>query len=433
MKAITGLMLYVASVAALAGPEIQHWRTDNGARIYLVESHEIPIVQISVAFDAGSARDPVSHPGVAHLTSLMLDEGAGALDADQIAERLDSVGARFASQNGRDMSVVEVLTLAAPEALEAVVAVLTDILVRPQFPAAVLEREKNRALVRLAQQKQSPQQVVQKEFYASLFSTHPYASPPDGTEAGIKAITRGTLVAFHKRYFTGRNAVVALVGDLSRGEAERVANQIVGGLPTGEAPPPLAAVSSLERDQQRSIDFPSSQSHVLLGQPGVSRGDPDYFPLYVGNYILGGSGLVSRLSVEIREKRGLAYSVYSYFLPMRQSGPYLLGLQTRNDQVPLALEVVQETVEKFVAEGPTQAELEAAQKHLTGAFPLNLDSTKKVAANVLNIGFYGLPLNYLNTYTDNIEKVTRAEVHEAFKRRVDPQRLMRVIVGGPDA
>ena len=433
MKFLIGLTLLAVSVSAVAVPEIQTWRTENGARVYFVETHEIPMVQISVAFDAGSARDPVDRPGLAHLTSAMLDEGAGDSSGDFIAQRLESVGAVFGSDNGRDMSIAELRSLSDPKMLDVAVDVFADIVARPRFPEDALAREKDRALVRLAQRKQSPQEVAQTEFYASLFRTHPYASPPEGEEAGIKALVRADLLDFHKRYFTGGNAVVAIVGDLTRRDAQAVAATIVGGLPAGKPAPPLGSVNTLERATAKNIEFPSTQSHVLLGQPGVSRGDPDYFPLYVGNHVLGGSGLVSRLSVEIREKRGLAYSVYSYFVPMRELGPYLIGLQTRNDQIPVALEVVQDTVERFVAEGPTEAELEAAKKNITGAFPLNLDSNKKIAGNVLNIAFYGLPLDYLNTYTENIERVTRDQVRDAFKRRVDPKRLVRVIVGGDNA
>ncbi len=433
MKFLIGLSLFAVSLGAAAIPDIQHWRTDNGARVYFVEAHEIPMVQLSIAFDAGSARDPVDRPGLAHLTSLMLDEGAGELSGDAIAQRLESVGAVFGSDNARDMSVVELRSLSDAAMLDVAVAVLADILARPTFPADALAREKDRALVRLAQREQSPQETAQTEFYATLFGTHPYATPPEGEEAGIKALTRDELREFHKRYFTGANAVIAIVGDLTISEARAIAAKIIGGLPAGKPAPPLASVQALERARQKDVRFNSAQSHILLGQPGVARGDPDYFPLYVGNHVLGGSGLVSRLSNEIREQRGLAYSVYSYFVPMRELGPYVIGLQTRNDQTGVALDVVRNTVERFVAEGPTADELQAAKQNITGAFPLNLDSNKKIAGNVLNIAFYGLPLDYLNTFTDNVERVTLEQVRDAFKRRVDPKRLVRVIVGGGDA
>jgi zinc protease len=167
-----------------------------------------------------------------------------------------------------------------------------------------------------------------------------------------------------------------------------------------------------------------------MGGPGMSRRDPDYFSLYVGNHILGGGGLVSRLNEEIREKRGLSYSVYSYFSPMRRKGPYVLGLQTRNDQVGQALEIARETVKRFIKEGPTAEELEAAKKNITGGFPLRIDSNAEIVEYIAMIGFYGLPLDYLDTFSANVEAVTREQIRDAFRRRVVPDRMVTVVVGG---
>lgn len=432
-RAIVSLLLLFVSLNAAAIPDIQHWRTKNGARVYFVAAHQIPMVQLSMAFDAGSARDPSGKLGLAHLTNLMLDEGAGSRGGDAIAEQLESVGAEFSSENGRDMSVVELRTLSEREMLDTAIGVFADVVTEPTFPESALAREKERALIRLKQQQQTPQQLVQREFFATLFAGHPYAKPVDGDEAGVQALTRDDLVRFHKRYFAGANAVLVIVGDLSRTDAERVAKRVIGALPRGEAAPKIAAVSDPSRASEKRIEFPSQQSHILIGQPGVSRKDPDYYSLYLGNHILGGSGLVSRLSVEIREKRGLAYSVYSYFVPMRQRGPYIIGLQTRNDQSIYASQLARETVERFVSDGPTEAELDAAKKNITGGFPLNLDSNRKIAGSLLNIAFYELPLDYLQTYTKKIEELTTKQVRDAFRRRVDPKRLVHVVVGGQNA
>lgn len=182
--------------------------------------------------------------------------------------------------------------------------------------------------------------------------------------------------------------------------------------------------------RHRRITFPASQSHIRIGQPGVTRTDPDYFPLYVGNYILGGGGLVSRLSEEVREKRGFSYSIYSYFLPMRRKGPFILGLQTKNSQRDQALKVVRKVLADFVAQGPTEKELEAAKKYLTGSFPLRIDSNGKIADYLTIIGFYGLPLTYLNDFIPRIEAVTIAQIRDAYQRRVHPEKMVTVIVGG---
>jgi zinc protease len=220
------------------------------------------------------------------------------------------------------------------------------------------------------------------------------------------------------------------VGDLSSAQARQVAQTVIGGLPAGDAVPALPAPTPLAVAAQKEIEFPSSQSHLLLGQPGIARGDPDHYALYVGNHILGGGGLVSRLSSEIREKRGLSYSVYSDFVPMRVAGPFMMGLQTRNAQRAEAQQIMRAVLEAFVKDGPTPAELAAAQKNITGGFPLRLDNNRKIAGELGNIAFYGLPLDYLDEFSTRIQAVTVEQVREVFRRRLDPERLVTVIVGG---
>ena len=192
---------------------------------------------------------------------------------------------------------------------------------------------------------------------------------------------------------------------------------------------PLPAVRRLEQDREIRIEHPSSQVHILLGQPGIRRGDPDYFPLYVGNHILGGGGFVSRLYEEVREKRGLSYGAYSYFSPRRGLGPFTASLQTRADQQAQALQVMRETIRAFIERGPTPEELEAAQKNISGGFPLRLDSNSKILGYIAMIGFYDLPLNYLDTFIDKVNAVTIEEIRDAFKRRLHPERFVTVLVG----
>jgi zinc protease len=285
-------------------------------------------------------------------------------------------------------------------------------------------------LVALERKKQSPRTLVKRAFYKNLFVGHPYSNPPTGEVDGVRAIGRQDLIDFHQKYFVAANGVVAMVGDLSRQQAEHISQQLVDLLPTGEAARRVSSVPELTGAVEREIDYPSQQSHLLMGQPGISRGDRDYFPLYVGNHILGGSGLISRLAVELREKRGLAYSAYSYFLPMRARGPFAIGLQTRNDQTQTAVKIARETLNRFVEQGPTEEELEAAKRNITGGFPLLIDSNKKIADHLMQIGFYNLPLNYLQEYAAKIQAVTSDGVADAFRRRVDPTRLVRIIVGG---
>ena len=415
--------------AALATPSIQHWTTQNGARVYFVAAPELPMVDVQFIFDAGSARDG-GHPGVALLTSALLDQGAGELDADAIAERLESVGARLSTSSHRDMAVISLRSLTEAQLLEPALEVLELVLGRPTFPQAALERERKRMQVALQAQAQSPGDLAEKAFFAALYGEHPYASPPLGTEESLARLTREDVLRHHGRYYVARNALVAIVGALDRKAAEALAARLAGALPEGAKAPPLPPVRPLDQPVTRHIDHPSTQTHVRMGQPGMKRGDPDYFPLYVGNHVLGGSGLVSRISEEIREKRGLAYSAYSYFMPMRELGPYTLGLQTRNDQTEEALAVLRRTLKEFVAEGPSEEELRASKRNITGGFPLRLSSNAKIASNLAMIGFYELPLDYLETFNSRVEAVTREQIVAAFQRRIHPERMVTITVGG---
>ncbi len=421
--------LLAATLPAQATPQIEHWTTANGARVYFVHAPELPMADIRVVFDAAGARDG-DKPGTALLTNALLSEGAGELDADTIAERFESIGAQFGSASLKDMAVVNLRSLTRPELLEQAVETLATVVTMPTFPEASLERERQRLLIALQAKRQSPAAIASEAFFQALYGDHPYARDPAGTEASLETIGRDDLVKFHQRYYVGANAVVAIVGDLSRQQAERVAERVVGRLPKGLPAPPLPEVKPLTEARTIERPFPSSQTHILVGQPGMKRGDPDYFPLYVGNHILGGSGLVSRLSTEVREKRGLSYSTYSYFSPMRRKGPFQMGLQTRNDQAEEALEVMRDTLEKFIEEGPTEEELTAAKQNLTGGFALRLDSNKKIVEYVAMIGFYGLPLDYLDTQLERIEAVTREQIRDAFQHRLDPATMVMVLVGG---
>ncbi|NEX19260.1 insulinase family protein [Thiorhodococcus mannitoliphagus] len=422
-------LLFLAADAATATPQIQTWETTNGARVLFVAAPEIPMVDVRVVFAAGSARDG-DRAGLASMTASMLDEGAGDWDANALADRLDFVGASLSAGVDRDMTSVSLRSLTRADALDVAVETMAAVLAKPTFDADALERVRQNRLVALRQQEESPQQIGRKALFHAVYQGHPYASDPAGTAESISALSRAELQAFHERYYVAANAVVAIVGDLDRAAAEALAERIISGLPKGEAAATLPQVSDLASGTLKTITFPSSQTTVMAGQPGTKRGDPDYFTLYVGNHILGGSGLVSILMDEIREKRGLSYSTYSYFMPLAEPGPFIMGLQTRNDQAEQARQVMLNTLERFIAEGPTEAELTAAKKNITGGFPLKIASNGDIVQYLAVIGFYGLPLDYLDRFPGRIESVTVEQIRDAFARRVHPNRLAIVTVGG---
>lgn len=411
-------------------PDIQQWQLKNGARVLFVESHAIPLVRVSLAINAGSSRDVHGKEGQALLTNHLLDEGAGALSADAIADRLEGLGAELSTGVDLDRATIAIKSLSDKKKLNQALDVLRVLVSEPTFPAASLERERSRLLVGLQRAQQSPGDVGEKVFNRLVFGDHPYSRPSSGDKKSVNAIRRDDLVQFHRQYYVGANIVLVIVGDVSKSRARDIAEHIVGGLPAGVAAPPLANVKDLRSATTKYIRFPSSQTHILAGLPGMKRGDADYFPLYVGNYMLGGGGLVSRLSQEIREKRGLSYSSYSYFWPLRNRGPFMMGLQTRNDQAGQALKVLRKTLTDYLKTGPTEKELTAAKKHITGGFPLRLDNSGKIAGYLAMIGFYNLPLTYLDDFNKRIEAVTRDQVHDALKRRIKPDRMVTVVIGG---
>ena len=420
----------LTAVPAHASPVIQHWVTDNGARIYFVPAPDLPMVDIQFTFDAGSARDH-DKKGVAHLTNSLLDEGAGELNADQIAEQFDSLGAEFGTGSYRDMALMKLRSLTDPSLLTPAIELFTLILSDPTFPAESFERNKKQTLIAIQSQLQSPQSIGDKAFFKALYGDHPYSAPSLGFEESVTALTRSDMVDYYQQYYVAKNAVVAIVGDLDRTTAEAIATQLTKGLTVGEASPRVAAPAVIEKGSVINIEHPSTQTHISIGHPGITRDDPDHFALYVGNHILGGGGLTSRISDEIRNKRGLAYSAYSFFSPMRAAGPFLMGLQTRNDQANDAIKVMFATLQEFIDNGPTAEELEAAKRNITGGFPLRIAGNSKILGYLGNIGFYSLPLDYLDTYNDHVNAVTIEQIKDAFKRRVHPDKLVTVTVGAP--
>lgn len=424
-----GIVALAMSATVQAALPIQHWQSATGAKVYFVENHDLPILDVSVNFAAGSSFDTPEKAGVAGLTRGMLALGAGGLTDDQISNRFADLGAQPGGEFDLDRASLKLRTLSSERERVAALELLATLLQKPDFPAPVLEREKARAIAGLRDAATQPESISGKAFSKALFGSHPYALDEMMEPETIEKITRDDLIAFHRSHYTRGNAVVAIIGDVTRAQAEAIAEQLTSGLPEGAAVAAIPPVPLPSAPIETRIPHPAAQSHILLGYPGVKRGDPDYFPLYVGNYILGGGGFVSLLTEEVREKRGLAYSVYSYFMPMREAGPFQIGLQTKREQTDAALKVVRETLNKFIQSGPTPKELKAAKDNIIGGFPLRIDSNGKILDYLSVIGFYGLPLTYLDDFNKEVAKVTTAQIKDAFARRVKPQNMVTVIVG----
>ena len=422
-------LLLFSAHAVWSSPQIMHWQTTGGSRVYFVESHELPIIDIRLLFDAGSTRDPAGKNGLAVLVNSLLDEGADGLGATEISFEFERLGAQYRAEAGYDSASVSLRSLSEQAIQEPALRNLRRVITAPTFLAKAVERQKQRVQLGIQRKQQSPAEIARDAYMAAIYQDHPYAHPNDGTLDSVASLNREDIIDFHRRFYTARNAMLVLVGDLTRDQAETLAEELTGALAGGQEMKPLPAVAQLEQQEEVRIEHPSSQVHILVGQPGIRRGDPDYFPLYVGNHILGGGGFVARLYDEVREKRGLSYSAYSYFSPRRENGPFIAGLQTRGDQRKQALQVMRETIRTFIDKGPTPEELDAAGKNITGGFPLRLDSNSKILGYVAMIGFYGLPLDYLDTFIKNVNAVTIGQIRDAFQRRLQPDRFVTVMVG----
>lgn len=425
MRTFIALLIAAFSSFVQAGPQIQHWVAPTGAKVYFVASRDLPILDVQIDFVAGGARSPADKSGVASLTASLLDAGAGSLDEEQISGRLVDLGARLSSGSDHDKASVNLRTLSFATEKTGALALMRAVLSAPTFPEAVLAREKTRTIESLKEADTRPDAIAGKRFVAALYPGHPYGNV--ATPESVAKIVRDDLVTFYQTYYTARGAVVSIIGDVSKSEAEAIAVQLTEALPAGE---PVAALPPVTLPQRETLKVahPAAQSHIHVGLPTITRTDPDYFALLVGNYTLGGGGFVSRLMKEVREKRGYAYSVYSTFAPRVLPGPFQIGLQTKREQADDALQVVDAVLTKFLAEGPTAQELAAAKKNLIDGQALRIDSNAKLLAHLSLIGFHGLPLDYLDQFPRKVAAITRDDVRAAFRRHVKPENLVTVIV-----
>lgn len=429
------VLLCLFCAPAWAVIPIQHWTHASGARVYLVASPSIPMLDVQIDFDGGSRRDPADRAGLASATASMVSAGVAAqgaqpaLDENALSEAWVDLGAQLGVSAGLERLSVSLRTLTEPDLLERSLALAARQLAAPAWPEAVWQRDRQRWLGALKEAETRPGTPAGRAFAQAVYGDHPYGREVIATT--LDAITVDDMRGFYRRHAVACRAQIVMVGAVDRAMAGRIADQLVAALaPNGCEPlPAVAEIAPLVQAVERRIPFDAAQAQVLIGQPGHRRNDPDFFPLFIGNYILGGGGFVSRLTIEVREKRGLSYSAYSYFAPGLHAGAFQLGLTTRPDQADQAVSVAREVVRRFVADGPTEAELKAAKDYLVNGFALRFDSNRKLLDNVANIAWNGLPLDYLDTWTARVEAVTVADIRRAFSRVLQPERMVTVVVG----
>lgn len=424
---------------SMAAIPIQQWTQASGAKVYLVESPAIPMLDVQIDFDAGSRRDPADKAGLASVTATLLAQGVAArngqpaMDENALGEAWADLGASFDSGAGADRMSFSLRTLTDPDLLEKAVALAARQIGEPSFPDNIWQRGRQKIIASLKESYTRPGSVAGRAYSKAVYGNHPYGY--ETTEASVGRISVADMRAFYAANVVACRARVSMVGAVTRAQADAIAQRLLSRLPQtpcASLPPQPAVpeVAALTQAEQKVIPFDSAQAQVLMGQPGYKRSDPQFFPLLVGNYILGGGGFVSRLTNEVREKRGLTYGVSSGFSPGLHAGAFTIGLQTRPDQVGQALEVTRKVLRDFVADGPTEAELKAAKDNLVGGFALLIDSNRKLLGNISNIAWNDLPLDYLDTWTEKVNKVSVADIKAAFAQKLQPEKMVTIILGG---
>ena len=430
------LALLLLTPSAWAALPIERWTHSTGAQLYLVQSPGIPMVDVQLDFDAGDRRSPPGQTGLAGLMAsatrngVKAASGLGALDENALGEAWADLGASFTAGAGNDRLTFSLRSLSYPDVLAQATALAARQMGEPAFPDKLWLRDRPKVLASIQEANTRPATVAARAYGAAVYGGHPYGR--ETTEADLNNISTADMQALHARWVRACYARISIVGAVNRPQADALVSTLLARLPQGAcAPlPPVDEVRPLVQPVEQRIAFDAAQAHVLVGQPGIKRSSPDFFALLVGNHILGGGGFTARLTEELREKRGLTYGVYSSFAPALHAGAFTISLQTRPDQAQQALDLVRSELARFVAQGPTDKELQAAKDNLIGGFALRIDTNRKLLDNVANIAWNDLPLDYLSTWTDQVQRISAQDIREAFARTLTPQTMVTIVLGG---
>ncbi len=424
-----GALALFAVSAASAAVEVRKVVSPSGIVAWLVEDRSNPIVSVSFGFRAGGSYDPPGKEGLAELASILLDEGAGPMDALAFQKRLERLSIRLEFEVGRDQFRGTLRTLSRNR--DAAFQMVGLALSRPRFDADAVERMRAGLLSNYLRNSRRPRYLARRTFWSSAYPDHPYGRPVSGTDKSLGAISRADLQRFVADNFTRDNLFVGVVGDVTPARLAVLLDKAFGGLPAQQQARPVPAAAPKLPGGVSVRQFDTPQSVVIFGQPGLPRRHPDYYAAYILNHILGGGGFTSRLYLEIREKRGLAYSVYSYLWPMRRTALMLGGVATQNARVAESVAIVRAEWARMAEAGPSAEELEAAKKFLTGSYPLRFSSSSRIADMLVGLQFEGLEPDYFAKRNGYIEKVTLADVRRVAKGLLKPDRLTFFIVGKP--
>ncbi len=411
---------------ASAMPPVQRTLLPSGLILLVGEEHSLPFVTLQLLIDSGSRRDPSGEEGLASLTARGLLLGTSEHTVNQVNGELDFMGASLNSSSGKDYVTLSLQIL--KKDLDKGLDLFMEVLTKPTFPEEEINREVEKTLAAIQSEEDQPEEVAEKAFLKALFLNSPYGHPVQGTKESVSKVTREGIVRFYRSYYHPHSAILTVVGDITDAEIKTKLVPRLEKWPRGEIPK-LPFATTFEKGQKTvKIDRPITQANVIVGHAGVSRENPDFYALTVMNYILGGGGFASRLMEEIRNKRGLAYSVASFFDPGKYPGSFQIVLQTKNASAKEAISLSLQQMERIRKEFVSEKDLEAAKKYLIGSFPMRLDTQGKLANFLSQVEYYGLGLDYPKKYPSLIRSVTREDILSAAKKYLHPKKYVLVIV-----
>lgn len=423
------LMLALAPMAHAL--DIQRWHTPQGTEVLLLERHQLPIVDYVVLFKgAGSAAEPEGKSNIAAATSELLTSGTRLLDEDAFNQKISSLGANISGSSSVDFSSMAFRTLSRADTLHATADLLNQALTQPRFDENALQRIKNQASLSLQQSESYPSFIAQREISRLNYPHHPYGKGAFQTVEKIQSVQRDDIVDFHRQYYAQNKAIVAIVGDINREQANELVAQTLKGLPEKAASSQSVPPVDVHDSQRKFVPFPhSSQSTVVLSLPVLTANSPDYFALILGNYVLGGGGFDSRLMKVLRDQYGYTYGASSDMDAYTQAAPFTIEFSTAHHNRDAALKATQQVLRDFITHGASESELQQAKANITGSFPLRLDSNQKLLNNLIHLAYHNYPNDWLDTYNDKINALTTEDVKRAWQRHIQPEKLNIVIVG----
>jgi len=407
--------------------KIQTVKSPGGIEAWLVEEHALPLLTMQFGFKGGASQDPDGKPGVANFISAMLDEGAGDIKSEAFQEQVEALATKMRFEAGRDSfsGTFQTLTVNRDKAASLLGLALS----KPRFDADAADRIRGQLLASIQFESKEPEKICEKAWFATAYPNHPYGRPTHGSVESMSAITPADLQSYRSRVFARDNLKVAVVGDIDAGQLAVLLDQVFGGLPAKANLTAIDAVEPKAGPKQTLIEMDIPQSVATFGQAGMMRKDPDFIPAFILNYIIGGGSFASRLMEEVREKRGLAYSVYSYLDPMQRSAVYLGGVATKTDGMDKSLEVIRGVLTSMASDGPTEQELAEAKQYLTGSYALNFTSSSAISGQLLGLQMQDLPVDYIDTRNAKVSAVTIEDIRRVAKKLLRPEQLIVTVVG----